>query len=818
MQDSPSPSSNIRFGKFEVDFRQGELRRSGLRQQLGPQPFELLRALLERPGELITRDELRQRLWPGNTFVDYELGLKKCVNRVREVLGDSADHPRYIETIPRRGYRFIATLEPMDGVGALNGTPRTRDAAVFEMQDGWRADVRAEVEAMLAQPVGGALLDPPAAVRLGESSATRLRDNGEARAAIKDTGKKPPPISVASLQRTAIVWPAIAGVLLVSIAVLLVLEWRSNVESATATPIRVTLELTPAEHLTNERFGRPHHTAMAFSPDGKVLVFAGTAGMTTRLYRRPLDQAEAVPIAGTEGGDGPFFSPDGQWLGFYADNSLKKVSTGGGPAVLICKLQGVLWGATWGADGSIVFAEGDLKQVSAQGGEPKVILKNEGDSWYASPEFLPDGRTLLFTHTHWNWDLAEILVLPNGGSSRILLKGGASPRYTSAGYLIYMRSGALLAAPFDARHLQVTGPGVPLMDGVMQSVDAPNSDSESGIGQFAVSRLGTLVYAGGGIYPPYTGSMVRLDRSGAAVDLPFKDVAFGLRLSPDGRRLVAAKRATNSRSVNVELYDLERGTSTPLTSDGESGWPIWSFDGRLVLFGARSGIDSVAPDGRGAREIVFNKEGDALTPASWSRDGRWLASLVEYDNMPRTQVLVRPMAEKGEPRVFLESGSNTSAGFRIFDPEFSPDSKWIAYSSTETGSREVYVQAFPGPGEKHRISTNGGMNPAWAPSGRELFYLEPAMPGDLRGGSKMMAVDIDDRASFRAGAPHELFTVKVGYPGASLGTTPVRSYDVYPDGRHFIASLPERQTDPPITRLNVVLNWFDELKRRVPTR
>ena len=152
-----------------------------------------------------------------------------------------------------------------------------------------------------------------------------------------------------------------------------------------------------------------------------------------------------------------------------------------------------------------------------------------------------------------------------------------------------MRNGALLAAPFDASHLEVTGPGVPLMDGVMQSVAAPNSDYESGIGQFAISRLGTLVYAGGGIYPPYTGSMVRLDRSGVAVDLNFKDVAFGLRLSSDGRRLVATKRATQSRAVNVELYDLEPGISTPLTSDGDSGWPMWSADGQRVLFAVGSG-------------------------------------------------------------------------------------------------------------------------------------------------------------------------------------------------------------------------------------
>ena len=378
-----------------------------------------------------------------------------------------------------------------------------------------------------------------------------------------------------------------------------------------------------------------------------------------------------------------------------------------------------------------------------------------------------------------------------------------------------MRNGALLAAPFDVRHVEVTGPGVPLLDGVMQSVAANSSDYESGIGQFAVSRLGTLVYAGGGIYPPVTGSMVRLDRSGAAVDLNFKDAAFGLRLSPDGRRLVASRRATQSRAFNVELYDLERGTSTPLTSD-ESGWPIWSVDGQRVLFVVGvSRIDSVAADGSGARETVFKvKEGDFVTPGSWSRDGRWLAILLEHMSR-RTQILVRPMAEKGEPRVFLESGSYNSARFRIFDPQFSPNSKWIAYTSTETGALEVYVQAFPGPGEKHRISKVGGENPAWAPSGRELFYLERAKQGDQRRGSKMMAVDIDDGGSFRVGAPHELFTLQDAR--FSIESIPVRSYDVYPDGKHFIVSLPENQTGPQaVARLNVVLNWFDELKRRVP--
>lgn len=784
LSDSPSGAKQTpdrerlwlyEFGPFRLDPTERTLLRGNEIVPLTPKAFDTLYLLVRNSGHMLEKDEMIRALWP-DTFVE-EGSLSNNIFLLRKALGEN---PSFIETVPRRGYRFV---------GAALQLPHAAPPHLEE-PSGDHPELAKE---------RSRVSDPPletGEIPGGETTSER-RDAGRDKGLLRWL-----------LPGTA----ALAALLAAAI-------WYLH--RPLPPPIRATLELTPAEHLTNDRFGRPHHTAMAFSPDGEVLVFAGTAGTTRQLYKRPLDQAEAVPIPGTEGGDGPFFSPDGKWLGFYADNSLKKVSTSGGPAVPICKLDGTLWGATWGADGSIVFAEAehDLQQVSAQGGEPKVLLKtNEGDSWYASPEFLPDGRTLLFTNVHgWNWDHAEILVLPNGGSPRILLKGGASPVYASAGYLIYLRSGALLAAPFDVRHLELTGPGVPLLDGVMQSIGAPNSDYESGIGQFAVSRLGTLVYAGGGIYAPYTGSMVRLDRSGAAVDLHFKDPAYGLRLSPDGRRLVAVKRATNSRAVNVELYDLERGTSTPLTFDGVSGWPIWSADGQRVLFATVGPkIDSVAADGRGARETVFSKESDFVTPASWSRDGRWLAILLEHAGHPK--ILVCPMAEKREPQVFRESASNTSAHLEIFDAEFSPDSKWIAYSSTETGATEVYVQAFPGPGEKHRISANGGMNPAWAPSGRELFYLEPNMPGDIRRGSKMMAVDIDDLGSFRAGAPHELFTVQDGLPRTPIRSIPVRSYDVYPDGRHFIVSLPEHQTDLPVARLNVVLNWFDELKRRVPTR
>lgn len=641
---------------------------------------------------------------------------------------------------------------------------------------------------------------------LDRNVRNRLRDIGEARVAIQSIGKEPRPVSAPASRRTSLVWPALAIVMLLFAVTLLFRDWRSSAKTISAAPLKATLELSPAERLMNYAFGRPSRTAMAFSPDGNMLVFAGAIGSTKQLYRRALDQAEATPIPGTEGGDTPFFSPDGKWIGFYAGGELKKVATGGGPAVAICKLGKLKWGAAWGAGDTIVFADGNLWQVPAEGGEPKILLKTNGVAYYgySSPEFLPDGKTLLYAELFpGGWDKAEVGVLPAGGQPRVLFKGGVNPRYAAGGYLIYLQNGTLLAAPFDARRLEITDPAVPILDGVMQAVDEPDTDFESGLGQFAVSRTGTLVYAGGGIFPPSAASLVRFDRSGASVELKANvDEGYGLRLSPDGRRLarqffVAGNRARS----DIELYDLERGTATRLITDGDASWPLWSPDGRRLLFSdIPSKIIAVPADGEGGRETIVTGASQAVpVPGSWSKDGKWLAYLVESDG--KSQIWVRPMADHGDPRLFLEST------FSITDAEFSPDGKSIAYTSNETGSYEVYVQSFPGPGGRHRLSTAGGMNPSWNPTSHELFYLERPQPRLYR----MMAVDVDTNDPFHAGVPRTLFTFK---EGLGIGSSPARSYDVYPDGRHFIAAPSEFRPGPPVTGLHVVFNWFAELQRR----
>ena len=600
-------------------------------------------------------------------------------------------------------------------------------------------------------------------------------------------------------------WPAIAAMLLLAVSPILVRDWRSGSPAIGGPAVRSTLDLLPAESLGEGSVARPTQTAFAFSPDGNTLVFRGFSskapGARTQLYRRALDQPEAVPIPGTDGAGGPFFSPDGKWVGFWAGGKLKKISMSGGPAANICDVYFEPWGATWGAAGTIVFADGGLKQVPAAGGIPQSLTQG------TSPDFLPDGKTLLFTTrtSRYHSEEAQIVALRPGGERRVLVNGGDGARYVPTGHLVYMLNGALMAVPFDANRLETTGTAVPLLDGVMQNVNMSGVHSESGMGQFAVSRSGHLVYAPGGIYPARQTALVRLDRKGTVTDLNLpKGRDVGLRLSPNGQRLVVTRFYATSRLMDIWAYDLVRGTVVPLTNHPQSEGAIWSLDGKRVIFSGTIehfglSIRSILADGQGAIETIA--AGRGMAPGSLSPDGKWLA----YLQIGANQIWVRPISGQGEPKLFLESK------FDVRDAEFSPDGKWLAYSSTESGTLEVYVQAFPGPGEKHRISTNGGLNPAWAPNGRELFYLECRRPGAWPSMScSMMAVDITIGRAFQAGAPRKLFE------GGPQGTFPVRSYDVYPDGQHFIMAKYDELPDQRVTRLNLVLNWFEELKRRAP--
>jgi Tol biopolymer transport system component len=449
-----------------------------------------------------------------------------------------------------------------------------------------------------------------------------------------------------------------------------------------------------------------------------------------------------------------------------------------------------------------------LWTVSDSGGKPDAAFEsNSAIEAVSSPAILPDGQTVLFTAVPrtFKWEDARVETINLMTKQRKpLLTNAADARYSPTGHVVFMRNAALLAVPFDATRVDVTGAPVPLLASIMQSTNATNAYEETGMGQFALSASGTLLYASGDRYPTPTSFLMRVDRKGAETKLAEITGAFvGARLDSPGARLVAGKTGDGSRARDIWLYDLPSGNPTRLTFTGDAAWPLFSLDGKSVTFGrigSNAGIYGVPLNGSAAPQRLLERTA-SLFRASWSSDGKWLAYLQPVGGVD--QIFVHPAREgtleAGEPRQFSPSTFGQGGA------EFSPDSRWIAYSSTESGAEEVYVQPFPGPGQKRRISLTGGRDPAWSRDGRELFYLR----GELRG-RQMFAVDFATTGDFKESVPRLLFE------GPYPNTTPLRSYDITADGQ-FIMTRFQLPPDQPVTTLNVVLGWAEELKRRVPT-
>jgi eukaryotic-like serine/threonine-protein kinase len=534
--------------------------------------------------------------------------------------------------------------------------------------------------------------------------------------------------------------------------------------------------------------------AVALSPDGTLLAYVANQGGAQQLYLRAMDSLEARPIPGTEGATEPFFSPDGQWLGFFAGQKLKKVSVNGGTALTLGDAP-FPFGASWDSHGMIAFAPSvgsALQQVSEAGGTPQLLTRLEkGEINQRWPEFLPDGKAVLFTAapTNASWTSAQLAVQSVAtGERRNLIKGATHPRYAPSGHLVYAQGATLMAVPFDLQRLQVTGTAVPVVEGVLQS-------TTSGAAQYSLSATGSLVYIPGGVQADQR-KLMWVTRNGAEqlVAAPAHAYVYP-RLSPDGRRVGVG--ITEQETQNW-LYDLARETMTRLTFEGNNNLSaVWTPDGKRVAFSSnKEGPTNIfwqRADGSGGLERLTTSE-YLNFPMSWSPDGQLLA-FVEVNPTTGYDIWVLRLSDrKAQP--FLRTPFNESV------PRFSPDGRWLAYISNESGRWEIYVQSYPGPGGKWQISTEGGTEPAWNPNGRELFY---------RSGEKMMSVDIATQPSFSAGKPRVLFE---GRYSPAPGTTP--NYDVSPDGQRFLMIRPTEQAEAAATQINVVLNWFEELKRRVP--
>jgi Tol biopolymer transport system component/predicted Ser/Thr protein kinase len=549
---------------------------------------------------------------------------------------------------------------------------------------------------------------------------------------------------------------------------------------------RLVIDLPGDQRLvgTSLSFAAP----MALSPDGRQLVYSATSGGLPQLYLRSLDRFDTELIAGTEGGISPFFSPDGQWLGFFAGGRLQKVPLSGGTPQIICEAPSYIGnGITWGADGTIVFAQSlaGLARVSAEGGHPETLTTpdfDEGEYAHAWPQMLPDGKSVLFSV--WGRHVTGLLSLMNG-ERRTLIGNDVNPDcalYLDTGHIVFGRPEAdgLLAVPFDQEQLRIVGEPVLVLD-------IPRTPYSGWGASFAVSRSGTIVYQPARVTRR---TLVWVDRHGNPTPVSREQGEYiNPSLSPDGRRVVFL--SFTSPEQGIWVYDLNRGSRTRVTK-GSSSAPIWSADGKQISFASRTSgtwnLSSRSADGSGETETLLDRERSQF-PMTWSPDGQTLA-YYDYGLTTGRDIWMQSVGE--EPVPFLVTPFNEAM------LRFSPDGRYVAYVSDESGEQEVYVQAWPGPGERTVVSTDGGREPVWSRDGRELFY---------RNGDRMMAVSVGTGDTFTAGKPALLFSGRYAFDL-------LHDYDVSPDGQRFLMIQEDEEASRP--RFHVVLNWFSELERLAP--
>jgi hypothetical protein len=630
---------------------------------------------------------------------------------------------------------------------------------------------------------------------------------------------------------TPVAIAALTGV--VVIAALVVWTLMRPAQQAPVLSSRFEIAASPAEPLNVSNYDRD----LALSPDGRHFVYRagwGPPTLGTALMVRAIDELDARQLPGIFA-LGVFFSPDSRWIGFFTPTELKKVSIAGGPAITLCSVTGASLGASWGEDNTIVFATNDpltgLWRVSADGGEPTALTMPDATqrgSDHGFPSVLPGGRGVLFTITAAGQaDDAEVAVLDlKTGQRKTLVRGGSQAEFVDpsggtgqAGYLTYAAAGTLRAVRFDPARLELIGDPVTVVEQVMIK--------PTGAANYAVSRQGTFFYVPGGVsVQMLPRSLVWVDRKGHEEPIKAPLRPYGApRISPDGTRLLFG--LTDQESNDTWIWDLERETLRRLTfAPGSDSLALWTPDGRRIIFTSdRAGVlnlYSQAADGTGVADRLTTSANQQF-PSSISPDGTLVVGFERLSMAASTQmapgaawrVQLYPLAGAASRPGPGPSPSTSPARVEppaqtLFDgvwAEFSPNGRYLAYQSAagEPGQSEVYVRPFPQVDSgRWQISTKGGTRPAWARSGRELFYLDAS--------NTLTAVPVQTSGStFSAGKPEKVFDANYSTP------YPPRSYDVSPDGRRFlmIKDSPDSDQNATAASMVVVEHWFEELKQRV---